>query len=130
MNTNPNHPYGTKKDGTPKLRPGRKSTGTTTKSFYVLDGQRMTVGRPSLDTLRRRLKVTIPVDAEYNPAAHVGVRDPEDDAAVAQILAERARKEEAKATAAKQAAQSAAKLVPALTQTNNAEVGAAETAAL
>lgn len=122
MNTNPNHPYGTKKDGTPKLAPGRKPSGATTKSFYVLNGQRLAAGRPSLETLRGRLKVTIPVTAEYDPTIHFGVRDPEDDIAVAEILAQRAAKEESKARAAQQEAQAAAKLVPAMPAGNGSAV--------
>lgn len=68
--------YGTKADGSPRQKPGRKSTGETLKTFYVIadsEGvmrQNYSKGRPSLETLKNRRRVTINKNDEYNPDIH------------------------------------------------------------
>lgn len=76
-NTNVNAPYGLKNDGTPRKRPGKKASGTTTKNIWVYnDGngnytpRKGIVGRPSLETLKSRRLVTIPKNDEYEQAKH------------------------------------------------------------
>jgi hypothetical protein len=74
--------YGTKLDGTPKNKPGRKATGKVnkTKIIFVHDGKVVTRGKPSLEQVKHRRQVVVPAGVTYDPTVHgVGVRLPEDD---------------------------------------------------
>lgn len=101
--------YGIKLDGTPRQKPGRKATGSVnkTKNIFVYRGQVVSRGKPSLEQVKHRRRVTIPVGATYDAAVHgVGERLPEDDQRVVEWEAEIANRELAR-KAAKVAAQSA-----------------------
>jgi len=101
-------PYGFKLDGvTPKKRPGRRhltETGRdskTMKTVYLLNGQILGVGKPSVADLRARTFVRIPKSQDYDAEVHgVGVRPANDDARADAIEANRAARVAAKAAAA------------------------------
>lgn len=97
------------KDGLPKQKPGRKATGSVnkTKNIFVYRGQVVSRGKPSLEQVKHRRRVTIPVGVKYDAAVHgVGERLPEDDQRVVEWEAEIANRELAR-KAAKVAAQTA-----------------------
>jgi hypothetical protein len=101
--------YGIKLDGTPRQKPGRKATGSVnkTKNIFVYRGQVVSRGKPSLEQVKHRRRVTIPLGVKYDAAVHgVGERLAEDDQRVVEWEAEIANRELAR-KAAKVAAQSA-----------------------
>lgn len=116
-------PYGFKLDGvTPKRRPGRRhltETGKdskTMKTVYLLNGQILGVGKPSVADLRARTFVKIPKNQDYDAEIHgVGVRPEKDDARADEIEANRAARVAAKAAAALAKAEAAKNAAAAAT---------------
>lgn len=97
------------KDGLPKQKPGRKATGSVnkTKNIFVYRGKVVSRGKPSLEQVKHRRRVTLPVGVEYDAAVHgVGERLVEDDKRVAEWEKDIASREVAR-KAAKVAAQTA-----------------------
>ena len=94
--------YGTKLDGTPKSKPGRKATGKVnkTKTIFVYRGQVVTRGKPSLEQIKYRRRVVVPAGTTYDAAVHgVGVRLSEDDARATEWEAEIVNRELARKAA-------------------------------
>ncbi len=120
--------YGTKLDGTPKNKPGRKATGKVnkTKMIFVYRGTVVSRGKPSLEQVKHRRQVVIPAGATYDAAVHgLGVRLPEDDARATEWEAEIANRELARKAAKVTPAQPAS--LEATPTTPNNEVVATPT---
>lgn len=91
--------YGTKLDGTPKSKPGRKATGQVnkTKTIFVYRGNVVGRGKPSLEQVKHRTQVIIPANEVYSEQKHgVGVRLGEDDTRVTEWTNEIAQRESAR----------------------------------
>jgi hypothetical protein len=94
--------YGTKLDGTPKNKPGRKATGKVnkTKMIFVYRGTVVSRGKPSLEQVKHRRQVVVPAGVAYDAAVHGGgVRLPEDDVRAAEWEVEIANRELARKAA-------------------------------
>ncbi len=82
--------YGSKLDGTPKMKPGRKPTKGKTLNLLptfnetgeIVGATVLGRGKPTLDVMKARRKITLPIGEDnYSFATHgPGERDPEDEA--------------------------------------------------